>query len=44
MTSPTTQGTIASAADLALDAALKTVRRNIASFGDDYPDDTTTRR
>jgi unsaturated chondroitin disaccharide hydrolase len=42
MTSPITQGTIASAADLALDAALKTVRRNIASFGDDYPDDTTT--
>ena len=58
MTSPSTQGTTASAAvpdadasaEIALDtafsaareAALATVRRNIASFGDNYPDDTTT--
>ena len=41
MTSPSTQGTTASAVDLALSAALETVRRNIASFGDGYPDDTT---
>ena len=41
MTSPSTQGTTASAVDLALSAALDTVRRNIASFGDGYPDDTT---
>jgi len=41
MTSSSTQGTTASAADLALGAALETVRRNIASFGDGYPDDTT---
>ncbi|PRY68412.1 unsaturated chondroitin disaccharide hydrolase [Glaciihabitans tibetensis] len=42
MTTPFTQDTTASAADVALSAALETVRRNIATFGDDYPDDTTT--
>jgi unsaturated chondroitin disaccharide hydrolase len=41
MTTLPTQGTTAAAAALAIDAALATVRSNIASFGALYPDDTT---
>ena len=42
MTISSTPGAAATATDLALDAALDTVRRNIALFGEQYPDDTTT--
>jgi unsaturated chondroitin disaccharide hydrolase len=41
MTTPSTQGKTASAADLAIGAALDTVRRNIAAFDGAYPNDTT---
>ena len=39
---PPAQGTSAVAIERAVAAALETVRRNIAAFGDSYPDDTTT--
>jgi unsaturated chondroitin disaccharide hydrolase len=39
-TSPA-EGKIPAETDRAIAAALATVRRNIAEFGDDYPDDTT---
>jgi unsaturated chondroitin disaccharide hydrolase len=42
MTTLPTPGTTAPAVDLALTAALATVRRNSATFGGGYPDDTTT--
>ena len=41
MTTSSTPGTTATAVDLALTAALSTVRRNSATFGSSYPDDTT---
>ncbi|WP_345801384.1 glycoside hydrolase family 88 protein [Microbacterium sp. AZCO] len=41
-TTPPTQERTAVAAEPALAGALATVRRNIAAFGDAYPDDTTT--
>lgn len=42
MTISSTPGTIVAATDLAIVKALDTVRRNIASFGEGYPDDTTS--
>jgi unsaturated chondroitin disaccharide hydrolase len=42
MTTPLTPGTTATAVDLAIPAALATVRRNSSTFGTGYPDDTTT--
>ena len=41
MTTSLPQGTTATAVDLAITAALETVRRNSARFGVGYPDDTT---
>jgi len=41
MTTSPTPGTTATAVDLALAAALSTVRRNSTTFGAGYPDDTT---
>lgn len=41
MTTSSTPGTTATAVDLALTAALSTVRRNSTTFGAGYPDDTT---
>lgn len=42
MTISSTSGATAASTQLALDTALDTVRRNITSFGQNYPDDTTT--
>ncbi|WP_120338903.1 glycoside hydrolase family 88 protein [Cryobacterium soli] len=42
MTTSPTPGTTAPAVDLAISAALATVRRNSDTFGTGYPDDTTT--
>lgn len=42
MTISSTSGVTAASTQLALDTALDTVRRNITSFGQNYPDDTTT--
>jgi len=41
MTTSPTPGTTATAVELAIAAALATVRRNSATFGSGYPDDTT---
>jgi unsaturated chondroitin disaccharide hydrolase len=41
MTISPTPGTTATAVDLAIAAALSTVRRNSTTFGSSYPDDTT---
>jgi unsaturated chondroitin disaccharide hydrolase len=41
MTTLPLQGSAATAVERATTAALETVRRNIAAFGADYPDDTT---
>ncbi|QEO14075.1 glucuronyl hydrolase [Agromyces intestinalis] len=41
MTMPSARSDLAVAADRAIAAALPTIRRNIATFGSRYPDDTT---